>query len=787
MLDRLDRSSSAHVPRPGSGDLSGVPHSPRTSAPVLRFMVAVVVGLVFGGLFALIDWEAALPEAPRGVLAVIVPGCTMLVLSSLLRSRTSLGVHRWSLSTMVAATVFAVVAWSAPERSTSETAHLAMGALTYLAVLAVGGRRPYDGTHRLEAIIVGLAGLAAALMVLPIEDDIALLGLPSQIMLAVVVLVGNAAIGLVIGQGWWPTRGVALVLLGSAALTAAQIVGLGGTALEPPLWLEVPAVALLLLGVAVGDPGLPAPDRRRVALVAQLAAIAVALYVLIQHGRGNPTGTIADVSAILVLASAFIRVIAPSSGPAQRTDPWELGGIDRLTGLPDRYELESVLERELQYASGRNMPVALAVLDLTNIHEINETLGHRVGDEVLREFAARLSGNAGTDAPGRLAGNTFAVILRSQGSERGSRAALEQLVERVEAPLQVDGVPLTTEVRAGLVFFPAHGQTVAELLQRAEVASQEAKDKRLSMLVYDPVRDLRSRERLVFAAQLREGIERDELRVYFQPKIDLASGLTTGAEALVRWQHPDEGLLPPDRFLPVAERTGQMAALTAWVLDAALREVQRWRANGFALSVAVNLSPENLTDTALPGRLAQLLERYGLRGGSLELEITEDMAMADPARTADVIRAINALGIGFALDDFGTGYSSLAQLKHLNASELKIDRSFVRDIVTDEDDRVIVWSILDLARNLGMRTVAEGIESREVVDMLAMMGCGVGQGFHYARPLDPDAFVAWCQEQRRAGAIQLIAQVGGQPFLGLDGMDPDPDPDAPPESQRAPV
>lgn len=735
----------------------------------MRFAVAVAVGLVFGVVFGVVDWEAALPDAPRGVLAVIVPGCTMLVLSTLLRTRTSLGVHRWSLATMVAAVGFAVVAWAARDLTVAQTAHLAMGALTYLAVLAVGGRRPYDGTHRLDAIIIGLAGIAAGLALLPIEGDIALLDLPSQMMLAVTVLVGNAAIGLVIAQGWWPSRGVALVFVGAAGLTAAQLLGLGGGALDPPLWAEAPAVALILAGVAIGDPGLPAPDRRWVALAARLTAIGVALVVLVQHGRGRPVGEIADVSAILVLATAFVRLLAPSSGP-QRTDPWELGGIDRLTGLPDRYELEGVLERELQYASARNMPVALAVLDLLNLHEINETLGHRVGDEVLREFAARLSGNAGTDAPGRLAGNTFAIILRSQGSERGARAALEHLIARVEAPLQVDGVALTTQVRAGLVFYPSHGQTVAELLQRAEIASQEAKDKRLSMLVYDPARDLRSRERLVFAAQLREGIERDELRVHFQPKIDLATGLTTGAEALVRWQHPDEGLLTPDRFLPVAERTGQMPRLTAWVLDAALREVQRWRANGFALSVAVNLSPENLTDTVLPGRLSQLLERYGLPGAALELEITEDMAMADPARTADVIRAINALGIGFALDDFGTGYSSLAHLKHLNCSELKIDRSFVRDIVSDEDDRVIVWSILDLARNLGMRTVAEGIESPEVVDMLAMMGCGVGQGFHYARPLDPDAFVAWCQEQRRLGLIALISQSGGQPFLGVPDL-----------------
>ncbi|MBJ7472976.1 MAG: bifunctional diguanylate cyclase/phosphodiesterase [Solirubrobacteraceae bacterium] len=731
-----------------------------------RFAVAMLGGLVLGGVLGLVDWVSALPDAPLGLLAIVIPGCTIIALSTVLRSRVSLGVHRWSVAIVVAAAVYAIASWLITDLQAAQTAHLAMAVLAYVAVLAAGGRRPYGGTNRLEAITVASAVLAGVLALVPLDADLALLDLRSLMLLAITVFVLAAAFGLVIGQGWRPSIGVGLALLGAAVLLAAQLVGLGGAELDPPIWLEAVAVGLLVLGVVLGDPGLPAPDRRRVSAAVLVASVLVALVVLVQHGRGYGAGEVADFAAVLTLIAAFGRVIT-SNGSPHRTDPSELGGIDRLTGLPDRYELETVLERELEYAGARNMPVALAVLDLVNLHEINETLGHRVGDEVLREFAARLSGHVGTDVPVRLAGNTFAVILRSQGSEREARAALELLQARLQAPLQVDGVSLATQVRIGLVFFPAHGRTVAELLQRAEIASQEAKDKRLPLLVYDPARDLRSRERLVFAAQLREGIERDELRVFFQPKIDLATGLTTGAEALVRWQHPEEGLLTPDRFLPVAERTGQMPQLTAWVLNAALREVQRWRANGFALGVAVNLSPENLTDTALPGRLALLLERYGLRGSALELEITEDMAMADPARTAEVIRAINALGIGFALDDFGTGYSSLAHLKYLNCNELKIDRSFVRDIVSDEDDRVIVWSILDLARNLGMRTVAEGIESPEVVEMLSMMGCGVGQGFHYARPLDADAFVAWCQEQRRVGTIRLLSQAGGSPLLAV--------------------
>ena len=743
-----------------------MPHSPPVRPQPLRYALALVAGLLLAALFGLIDWERLLPEAPTGLLVVVIPGCSLIVLSTLLRSRAALGIHEWATAAMVAGVTHGVLSWFLGDLRLAETADLAMGLLTYMGILAVGGRRPYAGTNRLEAMSVGFAVVAATLMVSSIAADIARLDLPSQMMLAVVLYGLVAAVGVVIAQGWRPSLGVALLLGGSSLLVLAHVLGLGGASLQPPIWAEALAFVLLIAGAAIGDPGLPAPDRRRVSMVVQAITVAVALVVLVQHGRGQGGGQIADVCALLVLISAFGRVIAPSRVP-QRTDPSELGGIDRLTGLPDRYELEAVLERELEYAGSRNMPVALAILDITDLHEINETLGHRVGDEVLREFAARLSAHAGTDVPVRLAGNTFSLILRSHSSEQAARGALEALIGRIEAPLQVDGVSLTIQVRVGLVFFPAHGRNVAELLQRAEIASQEAKDKRLRMLVYDPARDLRSRERLMFAAQLREGIERDELRVFFQPKIDLSTGLTTGAEALVRWQHPDEGLLTPDRFLPVAAKTGQMPQLTAWVLNAALREVQRWRSEGFALSVAVNLSPENLTDTALPGRLAQLLERYGLRGSALELEITEDMAMADPAKTAEVIRAINALGIGFALDDFGTGYSSLAHLKYLNCNELKIDHSFVRDIVSDEDDRVIVWSILDLARNLGMRTVAEGIESPEVVEMLSMMGCGLGQGFHYARPLDADAFVAWCREQRRLGTIRLLAHHGAQQFFGV--------------------
>lgn len=721
----------------------------------MRWLLTLLAGVLIASLFSLVDWEGLLPRAPKGLIAVLVPGCTLIALSSLLRARIALGVHRWSAVTMAAAATLGPAAWWLTSDRLAATAHIATGLLAYVAILMAAGRRPYDPSNRISGIVVVGAVIAGAVTLLGNNDAIAALEVRPLMTLVVSVLAVTAAASLAIAQGWWPSSGVALMLTGAVTLLGAQVAAIDGAVLQPVVPLELLALTLLLAGALIGDSGVPAPDRRRFASVVVGLAVAVAVAVEVLHGRGDGAGVVADASAALVLIATFGRAIS-TSGLAERTDPSELGGIDRLTGLPDRYELEAVLERELEYAGHHKMPVALAVLGLTNLHEINETLGHRVGDEVLREFAGRLSSHAGTDVPMRLAGNTFALILRSHRSESAARTALERLTERLEAPLQVDSVSLATQVRVGLVFFPVHGRTVAELLQRAEIASQEAKDRNMALVVYDPARDLRSRERLVFAGQLREGIERDELRVYFQPKVDLATGVVIGAEALVRWQHPVAGLLTPDRFLPVAARTGQMGPLTSWVLNAALREVQRWRAQGYALQVAVNLAPQNLVDTTLPARLGQLLERYGLLGSSLELEITEDTAMADPAHTAAVIRGISELGIGFSLDDFGTGYSSLAHLKYLNCNELKIDRSFVRDIASDEDDRVIVWSILDLARNLGMRTVAEGIESADVVRLLTMMGCGVGQGYHFARPIDADAFVAWCGVQQRDGKILLL-------------------------------
>ncbi|MBO9531472.1 MAG: bifunctional diguanylate cyclase/phosphodiesterase [Solirubrobacteraceae bacterium] len=744
---------------------AGVPRARVSSSRLLRAAIAFVAAGVVASAMIVPDWHEIVPAAPKGLLAVLMACAALIFASAMLRDRQTLGVYRWAPPLVAAAIAWGVIAWIFGG-DVGSTAHLAMAQLAGLAALVTSGRRPYDGIHRLEAIAIVYSLAALLSFVLPVEDWLQDLGVDQLVMVVTSIIIVGSTTALVLSQGWKPSPGVALFLLGAVLLFGAQMFAVAGADPDPrPLVpLEVLALAALMGGAIFGDPGLPAAQRAWITNAAMFISTVIAFGVLVLHGRDTGGGILSDTLGVVVLCAVFGRALAPSSRPP-RTDPSEIGGIDRLTGLPDRYELEAVLEREIELADHRRMPVAVAVLSVENLHEINETLGHRVGDEVLREFAARLAGNSGADVPVRLAGNTFALVLRSHTSEREARRALEQLTSRLETPLQVDGVALAAQVRTGLVFFPAHGRTVGELLQRAEIAAQEAKDRRVALMIYDPARDLRSRERLLFAAQLREGIDRDELRVFFQPKIDLETAQVVGAEALVRWRHPEEGLLLPDRFLSVAERTGQMGALTQWVLAASLREVQRWRSHGFGLHVAVNLSPQNLADVNLPARLAELLDRHGVVGSALRLEVTEDVAMADPARTAEVIRAINELGILVALDDFGTGYSSLAHLKHLNCDELKIDRSFVRDIVTDEDDRVIVWSTLDLARNLGMRTVAEGIESPETVQMLAMMGCSMGQGFHYAHPLDADAFLAWCVDQHRLDQVRLMRPLE-QPLTG---------------------
>jgi EAL domain-containing protein (putative c-di-GMP-specific phosphodiesterase class I) len=328
-----------------------------------------------------------------------------------------------------------------------------------------------------------------------------------------------------------------------------------------------------------------------------------------------------------------------------------------------------------------------------------------------------------------------------------NRSAVVELAGRLHdalrRPLALRGVAVELEASIGAALCPDHGSDVNMLVQRADVAMYDAKRSRASIVTYSPERDPYSADRLGLLAELRRALAEDQLLLHYQPKVAVDGGAVIGVEALVRWQHPERGLLGPGEFVPLAERTGTASDLTRWVLDTALAQCRRWRDAGLDLPVAINLAAANIVDTTLPDAVADALARHGVPANRLECEISEDTVMADPLRAMDVLGRLRGLGLRLSLDDFGTGHSSLAYLKRLPLDEVKIDRSFVLGMADDENDAVIVRSTIDLARNLGLDVVAEGVENAEILSGLGALHCDVAQGFHVSRPLPPAELELW--------------------------------------------
>jgi predicted signal transduction protein with EAL and GGDEF domain len=343
----------------------------------------------------------------------------------------------------------------------------------------------------------------------------------------------------------------------------------------------------------------------------------------------------------------------------------------------------------------------------------------------------------------RLSGDEFAMLLPNVSGLHHATEVAKRILDVVRRPFVVAGVELDIDASIGIAVHPLHGEDAHRLIQRADIAMYMAKEDRSDYEVYSTEHDGYSAARLALAAELRGAIEREELTVYYQPKVDLKSGLVTGAEALVRWTHPDRGFMAPDEFIGVAEHTGLIRPLTTMVLRSALRQCRRWDDEGLQLGVSVNLSVRSLLDLHLPASVEALLAEFDVHPSRLTLEITESSIMADPIRAADIVDRLSELGVGLAIDDFGTGYSSLSYLKRLPVTEIKIDKSFVMAMTTEENDAVIVRSTVDLGQNLGLRVVAEGVESHEMWLQLQELGCDVAQGYHISKPLPPGEFRAW--------------------------------------------
>ena len=421
---------------------------------------------------------------------------------------------------------------------------------------------------------------------------------------------------------------------------------------------------------------------------------------------------------------------------------------DSLTGLANRALLRTHLKTTLERTQQGRRGVALLMLDLDHFKEINDTLGHTVGDDLLVDVAQRLSASVRLDQAfiSRLGGDEFAVVAELDGRRDPMEEAnglAERLSRVLNAPTILAGVRVDVQASIGIALAPLHGNDIDELLARADVALYAAKEARGNWSFYDPSRDEHTPERLGLLAELRDGMERGELVLHYQPKCEARSGQVVGMEALVRWQHPRRGLLTPEDFIPVAEQTGLIATLTLVVLEEAAAQLRRWLDAGLRLHVAVNLSVRHLTDLSLPGQVEQILQAHRVPPELMTLEVTESTIMNDPTRAVRVLALLRALGVRIAVDDYGTGYSSLAYLKRLAVDELKIDKSFIIGMLDGEDTAVIVRSTIELGHNPGLQVVAEGVENARTWQELLPLGCDVLQGYHISRPMPGEHTVDW--------------------------------------------
>jgi diguanylate cyclase (GGDEF)-like protein len=443
---------------------------------------------------------------------------------------------------------------------------------------------------------------------------------------------------------------------------------------------------------------------------------------------------------------------------------------DPLTGLPNRKFLMDKLAAATAPRHGgvadpdapSRPPFVLCLLDLDRFKDVNDTLGHHVGDELLSLLAQRIQGVLRTDdMVARLGGDEFAVYLPAISSGRKAVELATRIREALVEPFSLKQVVLEVEASIGIAMFPQHGSESDELMRRADVAMYVAKELQSGIEVYDPDHDFHNTDRLGLLAALRSALDASQLELHYQPEVSLGTGEVVGVEALVRWQHPSRGYIPPDEFIPLAETSGLMHRLTAFVIDAALEQVAAWQLEGMVVTVAVNVSSRDLHGPWLARAVSESLARHRVPASLLRLELTERTLMAEHSRVLDTLIALEALDVEISLDDFGTGYSSMFMLKRLPVSEIKVDRSFVSMLADAGEDASIVRSIIDLAHALGMQAVAEGVETAEVWQQLVDLGCDTAQGWFVSRPMDGPTATIWLREHRMSwNRLPLSIQSG---------------------------
>ncbi|MEU6587930.1 bifunctional diguanylate cyclase/phosphodiesterase [Streptomyces sp. NPDC046881] len=647
------------------------------------------------------------------------------------------------------------------------------GALVAAAGFALGAGfyRAYVGHHALFP--GGTVGWSLALLTGVIVGHLVMLGRArwwggtgsgAALTLAVLLL-----------YGWVPAGLVSLtvvVLVGVARRHrwrqgvlhgAVDVLGIGAGALllgafgrvpsveapwRPGTWsiATAPQVVLVAVAYLAVSRGLlwylHAPRGGGVPTVARTALVRQGLVAVALLGIAPLLCVVADAQPILLPLFA-IPLIALDSTLWMARARAEEQLRDPLTGLPNRQWLLERIWTALDDAERIGARAALMLIDLDRFRSVNDTLGHLAGDRLLLQIAdrLRLALPRGAEAA-RLGGDEFAVLLPVADSTTSATRVARGLVTALSSPLDLDGLTLVLEASAGVAVFPDHALDAEGLLRRADVAMYQAKRDRTGVEVYESKRDSNTPDRLGLLGDLRRALDAHEVQLHYQPKVRF-DGQVAGLEALVRWVHPERGKVPPDEFIAIAESSGLMPHLTEYVLETALGQVARWRAQGLRVPVAVNVSPRDVHTPGFAGSVAARLARHGVPAGALQLEITEHVLLEDPQRAADTLAGLTGHGVKMSLDDFGTGYSSLVHLRRLPVSELKIDRSFVARLAVDAQDAEIVRCTVDLAHSLGLLVVAEGVEDDETWERLRDLGCDAVQGWLVAAAMPPEEATAW--------------------------------------------
>ncbi len=419
----------------------------------------------------------------------------------------------------------------------------------------------------------------------------------------------------------------------------------------------------------------------------------------------------------------------------------QLAYYDSLTGLPNRNQFQQHLQNSISSHQGSS--IAVLMMDLDRFKDINDTIGHEAGDQLLREIAKRLQAYAYQGVfIAHTGGDEFAIVIDDVSGQREETLA-ENFSGLFDRPFQIDQLTLDVDVSIGVALYPKDANSVQGIMQCADIALYSCKDKHFSYALYQESLNKHSVQRLSLMSELRGALAQGQLQLFYQPKLSIAERKISTVECLIRWIHPEHGFIPPDEFIPLAEQTGAIRDVTHWALRIAFQQNQHWRELGYDIGFAVNISAVDLVDMKLPAYVAELMSEFDTDSSILTLEVTESAIMSDPQSAVKALNTLRRMGITLSIDDFGTGYSSMAQLKKMPVDELKIDKAFVLDLAQNEDDQIMVRTLIALAQNLGLNTVAEGVEDKATLHFLQRAGCTKAQGFYLSRPLPADKFNEW--------------------------------------------